>query len=122
MQLSPHINEQFNATIWRMEIDEISDTIFIETRNNEDRQVAFSAIDLASGKTYFKDFTTPERWLTGIETACNGVLLLHNYQTETGPTHTTYLHTTKGWRRVSNRRLIADANIVNALAHEKALA
>jgi hypothetical protein len=87
MQLSPHINQQFNAIIWRMEIDELSDTIFLETRNNEDKQVAFSAIKLQTGQVYFKDLTTPERWLTGIEAAHNGVLLLHNYQTETGPTH-----------------------------------
>jgi len=70
-----------------MEIDELTDTVFIETRNNDDKQVTFSAINLASGQVFFKDLSMPERWLTGIEAAHNGVLLLHNYQTETGPTH-----------------------------------
>lgn len=87
MTLSPHISQQFTGTIWRMEIDALSDTILLEIRNNEDRSVSFSSIDLKSGQLYFEDITTPERWLTGIECAWDGVLLIHYYQSETGPTH-----------------------------------
>jgi len=85
--LQPFISEQFNGTIWRMEVDELSETLFIEVRNNEDKQVSFAAISLVDGEVFFKDITTPERWLTGIEAAYNGVLFLHNYQSEAGPTH-----------------------------------
>jgi hypothetical protein len=70
-----------------MEIDELSETLFIEVRNNEEKKVYFSAVNLLSGETLFKDLTAPERWLTGIEAAYDGVLLLHFYQSETGPTH-----------------------------------
>jgi hypothetical protein len=87
MPISSIINEQFNGAIWRMEIDKLSDTLFVEIRNNDDKQVSFSAIDLKTGDVNFKGFTTPERWLTGIETAYNGVFLIHNYQSETGPVH-----------------------------------
>jgi hypothetical protein len=87
MPLQPFISEQFTGTIWRMEIDELSETLFVEIRNNEDKQVSFAAISLVNGEVYFKDITTPERWLTGIEAAYDGVLLLHNYQSEAGPTH-----------------------------------
>lgn len=83
----PFIHQQFNGSIWRMEIDEISDTIFIELRNDSEKQVSFSSINLNNGSLNFKDLVTPERWLTGIETAYNGVLLLHNYQSATGPAH-----------------------------------
>jgi hypothetical protein len=85
--LQTFINQQFNGTIWRLEVDEISDTIFIETRNDAEKQVSFSAISLLNGDIHFKDITTPERWLTGIEAAFNGVLLLHNYQSAAGPIH-----------------------------------
>jgi hypothetical protein len=87
MPMHPFIDEQFTGAIWRMEIDELSDTLFIEVRNDEEKQVSFAAISLINGEVYFKDLTTPERWLTGIEAAFGGVLLLHNYQSGTGPTH-----------------------------------
>jgi len=87
MTLLPHINEHFAGTIWRMEIDSLSDTLFVEIRDNEEKKVCFGSVDLNSGKVYFKDVVTPERWLTGIEAAYNGVLLIHYYQSETGPTH-----------------------------------
>ena len=85
--LQPYIYQQFNGAIWRLEIDELSDTIFIEVRNDAEKQVSFSAINLATGKLNFSNLTTPERWLTGIEAAYDGVLLLHNYQSASGPAH-----------------------------------
>jgi len=81
------LSEQFNGAIWRLEIDEISETLFVEVRNEAEKQVSFSSIAITSGKTYFKGLITAERWLTGIEVAFNGVLLLHNYQSAAGPSH-----------------------------------
>ncbi|WP_259069775.1 DUF4905 domain-containing protein [Mucilaginibacter sp. X4EP1] len=81
------ISKKFNGIIWRIEIDEITNTLFIEIRNNEDRNVFFAAINLKTADVYFEEFTTPEKWLTGIEAAFNNVLLLHYYQSETGPVH-----------------------------------
>ncbi|MBB6109128.1 protein of unknown function [Mucilaginibacter lappiensis] len=86
-QMLPFINEQFDWPIWRMEIDNINSTLFVELRNSEDKKVAFGAVSLLNGKVYFKDVTTPERWLTGIEAAYDGVLLVHNYQSANGPIH-----------------------------------
>jgi hypothetical protein len=83
----PYICEQFTGVIWRLEIDEISDTICIETRNETEKQVSFSSINLDSGQIYFKDLTIEERWLTGIEAVYDGVLLLHNYFSQNGPLH-----------------------------------
>lgn len=70
-----------------MEIDELTETIFVEIRDSEEKKVSFGAVNLSSGKTLFNDLTTAERWLTGIEAAYDGVLLLHFYQSETGPVH-----------------------------------
>jgi hypothetical protein len=87
MQRKPLCSESFNGAIWRMEIDELSEILFVEVRNNEDKKVSFCALSLVTGKVLFNDLTAPERWLTGIEAAYKGVMLLHFYQTETGPTH-----------------------------------
>ncbi|MGZ3756684.1 MAG: DUF4905 domain-containing protein [Mucilaginibacter sp.] len=85
--LLPFISQQFNGAIWRLEIDSLSNIIFAEIRNSEDKTVSFSAIDLSTGKLNFKDLIQPERWLSGIEAAFNGVLLLHGYESASSPVH-----------------------------------
>src|SRR5258708_7952946 len=87
MNMQPFISEQFNGAIWRMEIDELTETLFVEVRDSEEKKVHFGAVNLTNGEIYFKGLTTPERWLTGIEAAYDGVLLLHNYQSESVPVH-----------------------------------
>ena len=80
MPLKILTDEQFNGDIWRMEIDELTDTLCLEIRDHSDKKVYFATIDLVTGHTLTKEFATPERWLTGIEAAWNGVMLLHFYQ------------------------------------------
>ena len=87
MTILPHISELFTGTVWRIEIDELTGTLFVEIRDSGEKKVSFASIDLLSGKTWFKDLVMPERWLTGIEAAYGGVLLLHNYQSEKSPAH-----------------------------------
>jgi hypothetical protein len=87
MHLKLVTDEKFDGAIWRMEIDALTDTVFMEIRDSGEKKVHFAAVDLLTGKTLFKNLTTPERWLTGIEAAYDGVLLLHFYQSETGPAH-----------------------------------
>lgn len=85
--LLPYINEQLSGVIWRMEIDSLTDTIFLELRHSDDKKASFTSIGITNGKINFIDVTTPERWLTGMECAYNGILLLHNYQSEKAPVH-----------------------------------
>jgi hypothetical protein len=106
----PYIIQQFKGSIWRMEIDETSDTIFIEIRNDTEKQVAFSSINLASGDINFNNFTTPERWLTGIETAYNGILFLHDYQSSSGPAH-------RGLTAIDASGVVLWANYIYAFDH-----
>jgi hypothetical protein len=86
-KLLPFIHHQCQHPIWRMEIDELSDTLFLEIRDAADKKVSFTSINLATGNVNFDGLTTPERWLSGIESAFDGVLLIHNYQSESGPVH-----------------------------------
>ncbi len=87
LMLQPFISHQFNSPIWRLEIDSIRNIIFVEVRDVANKKVSFSAVSLDNGEVYFDNLQTEERWLTGIEAANNGVLLLHNYQSETVPSH-----------------------------------
>lgn len=83
----PFISHQFNSPVWRLEIDSQSDTILLEIRDQSEKKVCFSSISLKTGQVYFDGLQTEERWLTGIEAAYDGVLLLHTYQSESGPVH-----------------------------------
>ena len=51
MLLTPFIDQPFDVPVWRMEIDEITDTLFVELRDNTNKQVSFAAIDLTTGST-----------------------------------------------------------------------
>ena len=83
----PFINQQFSWPIWRMEIDDISNNLLVELRNTQEKQTAFGSVNLLTGKANFTNVNTPERWLTGMEAAYDGVLLLHHYESATGPVH-----------------------------------
>ena len=85
--LQPHINYQFKSSVWRLEIDPLGEIIFAEIRDSGDRKVYFSAISLDTGKVLFDGLQAEERWLTGIEGAYDGIVLLHNYQSESAPVH-----------------------------------
>lgn len=85
--MQSQISYRFQSPVWRLEIDALGKTIFAEVRDQSDRKVHFAAISLNTGELLFDNLQTEERWLTGIETAYNGVLLLHNYQSEAGPVH-----------------------------------
>jgi hypothetical protein len=85
--LLPHITHPFKSPVWRLEIDALSKTIFIEVRDQSDKKVTFASIHLDTGQFFFDELQTEERWLTGIEAAYEGILLLHNYQSEATPAH-----------------------------------
>ncbi len=86
-QLQTHISEKFNGTIWRIEIDEISDLLFLEIRNSDERKVSFASIDLQTGVINYSEKGETEPWLVGIEAAYDKILLLHLYQSAATPQH-----------------------------------
>ncbi|MCJ8209630.1 DUF4905 domain-containing protein [Mucilaginibacter sp. RS28] len=87
MSIAETIAVNFSSPIWRMQIDESEDLLFVEVRNTAEKQVSFSGLDLKTGAITFKDLVMPERWLTGMEAATGGVLLLHGFQSEKLPLH-----------------------------------
>jgi len=87
MIIAPYIKQQFDGVIWRMEIDPLTSTLFLEIRNEEHKQVSFASVSLSTDKINFANLTVDERWLTGIESAYNGVLLLYAMESESSPAH-----------------------------------
>ena len=87
LQLTTYISHQFNGIVWRMETDPITATLYAEIRNEQEKQVSFASVSLKSGNINFDHLLTQERWLTGIEAACNDILLLHTYQSASSPEH-----------------------------------
>ncbi len=85
--LQPFISQALNGTVWRLQIDGLTDTMAIDIRNETDKQTSFTSLNLESGEVHFTSFTLPERWLTGIEAVYNSVILLHYYKHESGPEH-----------------------------------
>jgi len=85
--LQSFITHQFSSTVWRFEIDSQNDVVLIELRDQSEKKVSFASVSLQNGQIYFDGLETEERWLTGIEAAYDGVLLLHTYQSESGPAH-----------------------------------
>ncbi|MBE9585782.1 DUF4905 domain-containing protein [Mucilaginibacter sp. JRF] len=107
---SPILQKTFDGTIWRMDIDEITSTLALEIRNEADRTTSFAAINLPKAHVNFEGYTTHERWLTGMETVHNGVLLLHYFQGENSPVHKgiTAINTADGSELWSNYSLAYD--------------
>jgi hypothetical protein len=116
--LLPHITHQFKSPVWRLEIDVLTKTIFIEVRDQSDKKVSFSAISLDTGQVFFDELQTEERWLTGIEAAYDGILLLHNYQSEASPVHKglTAIESTTGEMCWSNYTHALDHMTINGPA------
>jgi len=85
--LTPRFSHQFNGLVWRMEIDPITATLLAEIRNEQEKQVTFTSVNLKSGKLNFDHLITNERWLTGMEAAYHGVLYLYYYQSAGSPAH-----------------------------------
>jgi hypothetical protein len=89
--LQPLISKTFASTVWRLQIDQKTGIMAIELRNETDKQTSFASFNLSTGEVYFDNLLMPERWLTGIEAAYNGVILLHYYKHESSPEHKTII-------------------------------
>jgi len=85
--LQAYIDEHFAGQIWKLVIDDTTTSLFVEVRDDENRQVSFAGIDLDNGPTHFKNLGLPEKWLTGLQGSFNGTLFLHGYQSAQSPAH-----------------------------------
>jgi hypothetical protein len=87
MMLQAYIDEHFAGQIWKLVIDDKTASLFVEIRDDENRQVSFAGMDLDKGITHFKNLILPEKWLTGLQGSFNGIVFLHGYQSAQSPAH-----------------------------------
>lgn len=77
----------FEDIIWKIRLDEKEKILILELRNPEKHKVDFTAVDLLSKKMLWKDIRADESWWLGVESARNGVTLLHGYKDPELPDH-----------------------------------
>jgi len=86
-ELIPFVAQQFSALIWKLETDTENDLLYVETRNQQEHTVAFSAFDLKNEKANFIELETEEKWLTGMSGGRKQILFLHGYKSAQSPEH-----------------------------------
>jgi hypothetical protein len=84
-QVTPYIDEHFEGQIWKFTIDSQANLLFCEVRNPDNKEVSFASIDLNTGNTNFNNLGLPEKWLSGLDSAFNGTMFIHGFQSAQSP-------------------------------------
>lgn len=84
-EIKPSVTYTFSGLIWKLELDSASDLLYVETRNQQEHLVSFSAFDLKNGQANFIEITSEEKWLAGMNGGRKGVLFLYGYKSVQSP-------------------------------------
>ena len=76
---------QTEGKVWKLIIDESHDLLLIEARDEEEREVTFSAIDLHQQKELWLDYLLEEPWWLTMQYAQNGILLITEFEDDQNP-------------------------------------
>ncbi len=79
-KLTCHFSFTFPGNIWKIKPDAVTQMLALEVRKTEILQAGFYSVNIQTGKQTLENYQTKERWWTGLEDACNGLLLLHGYE------------------------------------------
>lgn len=77
----------FKGLVWKLMIDHHSSVLAVEWRDDDHREVNFSAIDLGSKKVLWDRLPVKEEWWSGLEEARYGKIILHGYKDKQNPEH-----------------------------------
>lgn len=80
-----HSSQLFSGIIWKTLVDEHSNIIFIESRDSENKRVAFSAFDVGQNTFLWKDVEFEEKWWISIGYVSDGILLFTLYTDANNP-------------------------------------
>lgn len=86
-KFNPTLSEMFKGIIWRVETDDHSTIVAIESRDVSNRTTYFSAFDYVSGEAFFKEITVQEGWFWSLDRVHSGMIYLHSYVNESSPEH-----------------------------------
>lgn len=76
---------QSGGKVWKLLIDDIQQLLLVEARDENEREVSFSAIDLATGTPLWIDYVLEEPWWLSMQYAKNGVLLISEFEDDQHP-------------------------------------
>ena len=85
-RLSPEWTFSADSIIWRMVLAEHGKLVG-ECRDPETRVASFFCLDMATGKTLWKDLCLDEQWWVGIEAVQKNIVLLHAFAKPDMPEH-----------------------------------
>ncbi|MGB0521948.1 MAG: DUF4905 domain-containing protein [Flammeovirgaceae bacterium] len=71
--------------IWKLLIDDTQNLLFVEVRDEEEREVMFSAIDLTDQSVLWADYMLEEPWWLTMQYAVSGVLLITEFADSQNP-------------------------------------
>ncbi|MBN1300832.1 MAG: DUF4905 domain-containing protein [Melioribacteraceae bacterium] len=86
MKLKKHIRHKDSKQIWRILISK-SDTIIIESRDTENKEVLFNCYDLPSSKRIIRDHQFEEKFWIGIEDTLDTTIFFHKFVKPDMPGH-----------------------------------
>lgn len=73
------------SKVWKLLVDEVNQLLFIETRDEDEREVTFSAIDLHTNSVLWQDYMLEEPWWLSMQYAINGILLITEFADSQNP-------------------------------------
>ena len=80
-------SHHFPGTIWNTLAIPKNEILIIETRNDQNFQAQFSALDFEHDKFLWKDLMMKESWWIGMTAANENTLLFHTYINKGNPDH-----------------------------------
>ena len=80
-------SQTFSSAIWNTLAVAQSNILVIETRDDQNFQTKFAALDFSSGEFIWKDLMLDERWWIGLTAADEKTILFHTYVNKNNPDH-----------------------------------
>lgn len=81
------LQHYFEAPIWKIEIEEESGLIAIESRDAATHTASFSLFNFRTGECLFANIQVENSWWHGLDKVHAGTVFLHGYESENSPQH-----------------------------------
>jgi hypothetical protein len=81
------ISFPFKGIIWKLSLDASENLLVLEVRNEEDRSVNFSGLDVKNKMLLWQSASPENSWWMGLESAGDGKVYLHKYKDPQNPIH-----------------------------------
>jgi hypothetical protein len=85
--IKPSLKEKFAGIIWKIEIDDKSPIVAIESRQADSHTTSFSAFNFQTGECLFREITVEDSWKWSLDRVSNGRIFIHGYLAEATPEH-----------------------------------